>query len=128
MKKKFSKLFIIFGVLICIFAFVGCDLILDNNPDPEKNPVEEGSLEESFVPDEELIEALIDYRETFNKFTMYMSFAEVPFCSQIDDIKNGAQLLQAKFDPNNCYYVCAYYVPGHDCKSSECGCIYDYLS
>ena len=27
MRKKIRKLFIVFGVLICIFALVGCDLI-----------------------------------------------------------------------------------------------------
>lgn len=150
MKKQFGKLFIIFGVILCIFALVGCDLVLGNNPETEKKPAEESSSEtfesseettdksdgkdteatdpadesdlgeessdseetlaDVFEPDEELMEALVDYLQ--NIMTNY----EVPESSismDIDKIKDGEQPLQLKFDPEKYYYVCAYYSPEH---------------
>lgn len=118
MKKQFGKLFIIFGVILCIFALVGCDLIFVDNPDPEKNPAEESSsagesndneetLEESFVPDEELIEELEHYLYMINAdFDMP---EERSFSDKIDIIKSGSQALFLKFAPDDCYYVCGYY-------------------
>ena len=147
MKKKFGKLFIIFGALICIFALVGCDFIFVDNPNPEKNPAEESSsetvessenlteesggkttestdptdessseeesteeeiLEESFVPDEELVEKLIDYLQ---QLCVAYDIGETSLSIKTDEIKKGAQPLQVKFDPDKYYYVCAYHSP-----------------
>ena len=57
MKKQFGKLFIIFGVILCIFALVGCDLIFVDTPEPEKNPAEESSSETSELSEENTIES-----------------------------------------------------------------------
>ena len=134
MKKSLSKLFIIFGVILCIFAFVGCDLILGNAEESSSETVEssenndypgeeiseteydandtyvEETLEDIFEPDEELVEALVEYLQ--NIMTEY----DVPDSSisiDIDKVKDGAQPLQLKFDPDKYYYVCAYYSPEH---------------
>ena len=123
MKREIGKLFIIFGALICIFALVGCDLIFMDNPEPEKSHAEESSLgssdmseestdndetlEESFVPDEELIEELEYYLYMINAdFDMP---EELSFSDKIDIIKSGSQALFLKFAPDDCYYVCGYY-------------------
>ena len=132
MKKQFGKLFIIFGVFICIFALVGCDLVLGNNPDPEKNPAEESSegtseiseestiesseekLKDVFVPDEKLVAELVEYLQGLS---WEHEIGETSLSIKIDEIKNGAQPLQVKFDPDKYYYVCAYYSP--ECPEEE---------
>ena len=151
MKKQFGKLFIIFGVILCILALVGCDLVLGNNPDPEKNPTEESSsetvessenlteesggkttestdptdessseeestdeetFEDIFEPDENLVEALVEYLEDIGSIS---SGPDTYFkmMDQIDQINRGAQPLQIEFDPDKYYYICAYYSPEH---------------
>ena len=139
MKKQFGKLFIIFGVILCIFALVGCDLIFVDTPEPEKNPAEESSsetvepsekneypgekiseneydandtyyeetLEESFIPNEDLVEEL--ERFLFKINADFELPAESSMSDKIDIIKSGSQALFLKFAPDDCYYVCGYY-------------------
>ena len=134
MKKQFGKLFIIFGVILCIFALVGCDLIFVDNPDPEKNPAEESSsetVESSENPNEEsseepveetteetwengpieaegneLIAELVDYLQELNAFhsVSYKSWED-----KINDIKKGTQPIHIVFDSTQYYYVCGYF-------------------
>ena len=125
MKKQFGKLFVIFGVILCIFALVGCDLVLGNNPDPEKNPAEESNsgeessdseetLADVFEPDEELVEELVEYLQ---QLSWDYEIGETSLSIKIDAIKKGSQPLQLKFDPDKYYYVCAYYLP--ECPEEE---------
>lgn len=65
------------------------------------------TLEESFIPDEELIEELEHF--------LYMTRADLELpeesslSDRIDSIKSGRQALFLKFSPEDCYYVCGYY-------------------
>ena len=101
-----------------------------DNPDPEKNPAEESSLgssdmseestdngetlEESFVPDEDLVEELVEYLQ---QLSWDYEIGETSLSIKIDAIKKGAQPLQLKFNPDKYYYVCAYHLP--ECPEEE---------
>ena len=132
MKKKFGKLFIILGVILCIFALVGCDLILGNNPDPEKNSAEESSSESSKISEEsteetteetwqngpievednELIAELLDYLNDL--LTTHHDHITKTMEEKIDDIKAGDQALHFAFDADCYYFVCGYLNPAHE--------------
>ena len=144
MKNNLGKLFIIFGVLICIFALVGCDLILGNNPDPEKNPAEESSLETVESNEEsrdenttiqygtvikaegnDLIAELVDY---LYELTVYINPGEIKNTeTKINEIKDGAQPLLVTYGSSSSYYfVCGYINPTHEWDEQYC-CREEYI-
>ena len=115
MKKKFGKLFIIFGALICIFALVGCDLIFEEsrNNEPEK-PI---------VPAEELIDQIIEY---LIHVSIDHDMPSVSIADKINRIKGGQQLLHIGFDSQSEYYfVCAYFNTSHN-ELFKCCCSEEY--
>ena len=132
MKREIGKLFIIFGALICIFALVGCDLILGNNPDTEENSAEESSSE-TFKSGEETSEELseetkenIVFKGTIQnnesdvvleliEYLRYYKVGVFPhilpytFEDKFDEIKSGTQPLLVDFDHTSSYYfICGY--------------------
>ena len=92
MTKNFGKLFIIFGVLICIFAFVGCDLIFEESSNNEP--------EEPIVPAEELINQIIEY---LIHVSIDHDMPSVSIADKINRIKGGQQLLHIGCDSQSEY-------------------------
>ena len=155
MKKQFGKLFIIFGVILCIFALVGCDLIFVDNPNPEKNPAEESSSEtvetseDDEYPGEEISETEYDANDTYveetfedvlvpdegliPKLIVYLNcvpadiyLRSTSLNDKINRIKQGQQPLQVVFDSNSDYYfVCAYFNSDHT-ELYRCCCAEEY--
>ena len=150
MRKKIRKLFIVFGVLICIFALVGCDLIFVDNPDPEKNPAEESSLGSSDISEEstiesgeESIEETIEEKteetwengpieaegneliaELLDSLDYYRSLCHdyMPKNAErkINGIKAGDQAFIVEFDADSYYFVCGYINPTHEWAEHYC--------
>jgi hypothetical protein len=144
MKKQFGKLFIIFGVILCIFALVGCDLVLGNNPDPEKNPAEESSSEtvesSEELPTEETEETYeilmgeaeknwqsgpmeVEGNALIAELIEYLyDLSKAPWSEpiylgeedKINMVKGGMQALHVAFALENYYYVCGYINPEHE--------------
>lgn len=78
----------------------------------EETTYNDETLEGLFVPDENLIEELIDYLEDIGS-TSSDPDTVFKMTDQIDQINRGAQPLQIEFDPDRYYYACAYYTPEH---------------
>lgn len=150
MKRNFVKLFVVFGILLCIFALFGCEFIefepetseesresisqtKETLPDDEEPSDEEESSEietdettgeltdSSFAPDEELIAELEHYLYMINaEFDMP---EELSFSDKINIIKSGTQALFLNFAPDDCYYVCGYYRNDkHDYSENDTYC------
>lgn len=71
----------------------------------------EETTEDPFAIEDELISELVEYLQGL---MVECGIADTSISIQINDIKNGAQPLQVKFDSDDYYYVCAYYSPEHD--------------
>ena len=146
MKMNLRKLFIICGVLLCIFAFYGCEEetssqssettiaesievtsetnettsdmkettseTIETSDETTKESTEDETLEESFIPEEDLVEAVIDYLEEISADSSHPD-TYFKMTSQINQINKGAQPLQIEFDPDKYYYVCGYYSTEH---------------
>ena len=88
------------------------------DPNDESSSEEESTdcetLEESFIPDEDLVEELVEYLQ---QLCWEYEIGETSLSIKIDEIKKGAQPLQVKFDPDKYYYVCAYHSP--ECPEEE---------
>ena len=152
MKRNFVKLFVVFGILLCIFALFGCEFIefepetgeesresisqtKETLPDDEEPSDEEESSEietdettgeltdSSFVPDEELIKALTKY---LSEYYAEYDMPETSVAIKIDQIKNGAQPLQLKFNPDDYYFVCAYFETEHEYEDVDYCCVSEY--
>ncbi len=99
MKKKLIAALLVLTALC--FCFVGCQFQTDKN----------GGL-----PDD-LIDTLTEYLKQIN--TNYeLTFP--PFEEKINKIKNGTEALRVSFDPDDYYFVCAYYNDSSHEESDYC--------
>ncbi len=102
MKNKILALILIISSFC--FSFVGCNSV-DSDDSSESRFEYEPSVD-LVEPFESLKQTLIKYLQQI--YAEYNLIAP-SFEKQINKIKNGAKALRVTFDPNNYYYVCAYF-------------------
>ena len=79
---------------------------------PDGEVTTPGEVDDGIIPlEEEVIPLLNNYLDHYGA---NYDMAPVYFYEQIDDLKNGAQLLFYDFEPSAYYYACAYYEAEHD--------------